>query len=83
MENPCRGAWGAERSRRGCRAEMRLNPDGTYGLHFGPYSRFDIDGETVVYSDGIALPMRFASQLGPDQFERDIRHEVESQRGIE
>ena len=49
------------------------NPDGTtYGLHFGPYSRFDIDGDVVAYSD-IARPrVTFADQLSPSQLIADI-----------
>ncbi len=59
---------------------LGMNPDGaSYGLQFGRYSRFDIDGETVAYSDLEGLVVRFASGVSPSQFLASIRQEVQRQ----
>ena len=43
------------------------NPDGTYGT--GPERLLNLDGEKVVYVDGVP----FATEASPDQFVRQIR----------
>jgi hypothetical protein len=53
------------------------NPDGTtYGLLYGPYSRFAIDGESVKYSDLGDKDVEFARNVSPTQFLADIQGEV-------
>ena len=59
---------------------LAKNPDGsTYGLQFGPFSRFDLDGAAVVYSGMDGLRVDFASGVAPAQFIKNIRQEVASQ----
>jgi hypothetical protein len=56
------------------------NPDGTYGLHFGPFSQIDIDGDVARYAGHISTqPIEFTSRLAPTQLIMDVRDEVERQ----
>jgi hypothetical protein len=38
------------------------NPDGTYGLHYGPWSRLVINGPIVTVSDGPRTPVQFGAR---------------------
>ena len=53
------------------------NPDNaTYGLLFGPYSRFTIDGDVVEYSDMGGLEVKFARNVAPTDFIASIKEEI-------
>ena len=48
---------------------LSKNPDGaTYGLQFGPYSRFKVDSNVVVYSDLAHSEVKFARGISPADF---------------
>lgn len=53
------------------------NPDNTtYGLYFGPFSRFTIDGDVVQYSDLDGFEVEFARNVSPSNFLTAVREEV-------
>lgn len=48
---------------------LSKNPDGTYGLYYGPWSRLVIDGQVVAISDGARTPVQFAGRsFKPTEF---------------
>ena len=56
------------------------NPDDTtYGLYFGSYSRFDIDGKVIKYPDLDDDEVKFAQDVSPTDFFASIQQEVTSQ----
>lgn len=56
---------------------LRKNPDNTtYGLLYGPYSRFAIDGVAVMYSDLEDVEVEFARDVPPTEFLSNIQQEV-------
>ena len=53
------------------------NPDNsTYGLYFGPYSRFSIDGDAVKYSGLDDESVKFEKNVSPGDFIVSIQEEV-------
>ncbi|MCC6169971.1 MAG: hypothetical protein IT329_22320 [Caldilineaceae bacterium] len=44
---------------------LGANPDGTYGLTFGPRSRLIVDGDILRVSDGTQQPLLFVDSTGP------------------
>ena len=53
------------------------NPDDTtYGLYFGRFSQFSIDGNVVEYSDMGGKEVRFARNVSPTDFLTAIREEM-------
>lgn len=55
---------------------LRTNPDGTYGLHHGPYDRVDVSGATVTYSNCTSSAIAFATGSSPAAFVQDVIAEV-------
>ena len=53
------------------------NPDDvTYGLYFGPYSRFSVDGNAVKYPGLDDESVQFAKNVSPADFMASIQEEV-------
>ena len=53
------------------------NPDNTtYGLYFGRFSRFSIDGDVVQYSDMDGFEVKFARNVSPSNFLTAVQEEV-------
>ena len=53
------------------------NPDNTtYGLYFGRFSRFSIDGNMIEYADMDGKEVRFAPNVTPTSFLTAIQEEV-------
>jgi hypothetical protein len=52
---------------------LTQNPDKqTYGLLYGPWSRFLIDGTEIKYSDGGQTPVDFAQKTSPVDFIKEL-----------
>ena len=52
------------------------NPDkSTYGLYFGPYSRFSLDGNSIKYSGLDDADVKFAKNVSPADFVASILEE--------
>lgn len=56
---------------------LAKNPDNnTYGLYFGPYSRFAIDDDEIKYSDLDDAEVKFSRSVSPTDFITSIQEEV-------
>jgi hypothetical protein len=59
---------------------LSRNPDGSYGVPYGPWSRFMIDGVVVAYSNGARTQPVFADNVSPDNFLKQV-HAIVVEQG--
>lgn len=60
---------------------LSRNPDGTYGIYYGPWSRLIIDRAVVTYSDGARTQPAFARNVKPNDFISQVTKTIAEEQG--